>query len=223
MVSATHHPAAPTPGSRHSSPLQTPAPINCCPAARQRDGWRENKVEDGQEPCSSHPSHLVFPLLLKSLGAVVVSHHPRQPHPPLNPLFISLRSCSERRAAMRRCMIYEALFLPGTKEKKWTGGKIPRDSHNEGAGPIEAVQTDEGTARGKVGSEGRVAVGTGWWEGDIHHPATPRLQTGSRNQVTGGAAGPDSVTSAWFIVNLTAHISLGNNFISIQRFISTTL
>lgn len=68
-----------------------------------------------------------------------------------------------------------------------------RDSHNEGAGPKEGGQTDEGTAWGKAGGWRWLGAGTGRCEGDIHHPPTPRLQmqTGSRNQVTGGAAGLD--------------------------------
>lgn len=50
-------------------------------------------------------------------------------------------------------MIYEALFLPVTEEKERTERKRKRDGHNEGAGPKEGGggQTDEGTARGKVG------------------------------------------------------------------------
>lgn len=46
--------------------------------------------------------------------------------------------------------------------------------------------------RGGVWEAG-VGGGAGRCEGDIHHPPTPRLQTqtGSRNQVTGGAAGLD--------------------------------
>lgn len=67
-----------------------------------------------------------------------------------------------------------------------------RISHNEGAGPKEVVQTDEGTAQGKVGCKGR--GGRQGQDGVKETSITLRplgFRRKAENQVTGGAAGPD--------------------------------
>lgn len=79
----------------------------------QRDG------EGSQEPRSSNLFHVIFPLhswSLKSSSSVSTSHH-QHPSLLLHSPFISFppipTHCCER-----RCMIYEALFLPVTEEKE---------------------------------------------------------------------------------------------------------
>lgn len=156
--------------------LQTLAAIDCRRAARWRDGGRDDGGTEGgywkgwprgpaapNRPISSSCcfwSHSAPSLYLITIinPPSPPSFNPSHPHPALHsltPPFISLPSCSDRSAATRRCMIYEALFLPVTEDKEWTEGKRTRDSHNEGAGPNAGGQTDEGTARGKVGGGDR--------------------------------------------------------------------
>lgn len=233
-AAATHPPAAPTPaGCWHSLPSKLQQQSTALQGDSGTDGRtavEERRGRPRAPQLPSVPSRL--PTAPKVPGLRLSISSPSSTAPDTPPLpsthslpFISLPSCTKRTAAMGSCMIYEALFLPVTEEKERTERKRKRDSQNEGAGPKEGGRRMKGPPGGRWGCRGGVWRGAGRCEGDIHHPPTPRLQTqtGSRNQVTGGAAGLNWLTSAWFIVNLTAHISLGNNFISIRRFISATL
>lgn len=79
----------------------------------QRDG------EGSQEPRSSNLFHVIFPLLSRSLessSSVSTSHH-QHPSLLLHSPFISFPPVPTH-CCKRRCMIYEALFLPVTEEKE---------------------------------------------------------------------------------------------------------
>lgn len=139
----------------------------------QRESANVQRDREGsQAPCSSNLFHVIFPLLSRSLksSTFVSTSHPQHPSFLVRPPFISfplpLTLCRER-----RCMIYEALFLPVTEEKERREAVTKRERERRGR-----------RIEGRVWRASPRGRRTGECEGDIHHSATPwlKMKTGSR-------------------------------------------
>lgn len=207
------HSSSSSPAPQHvNSHSLYPVQVHCESANVQRDG------EGSQEPRSSnlfpcqHPTSLLefdvihLRLYISSSTSFSLSFftHPH-PNPPHLFLFLSfLRLCCER-----RCMIYEALFLPVTEEKERERKRRQSEGERKKKGGRRMkLRVWRASPRGRR---------TGECEGDIHHPVTLwlKMKTGSRlRQKYDGSDHEETAvvycyrldTVWWLIISLVSHL-----------------